>query len=364
MSVTFTEIFDDITRLGKKILSNSYLNEGKIPIIDQGKEFIAGYSNEETGAITDLPVIVFGDHTRILKYVDVPFLLGADGVKVLSCKRSDFNTKYLYYYLCSANIPNTGYNRHFKWLKDLKIEKVSYNEQLEEVRVLDKVVYLIETRKQQLEKLDLLIKSQFIEMFERSSSYPKVPLNDNILEMFIGPFGSSLKNDNFVPMESAYCMVYEQKHAILKTMEVSTRYVNEKKYRELKRFSVHAGDIIVSCRGTIGEVYLIPDDAPLGIMHPSIMKIRLNESAYNSQFFIFALEQYMKSHIKEAVGTSVKMAVTAKALGKECFVLPPLALQEQFAIFVEQVNKLKYTIKQSVEKLEMLKKALMQKYFG
>ena len=64
-----------------------------------------------------MPVIVFGDHTRIIKYINRPFFLGADGTKILKSKIPDANYKYLYYALKNAKIPNTGYNRHFKWLK-------------------------------------------------------------------------------------------------------------------------------------------------------------------------------------------------------------------------------------------------------
>ena len=160
--------------------------------------------------------------------------------------------------------------------------------------------------------------------------------------MFIGPFGSSLKNEFFVDEEDGFCMVYEQKHAIQKTMHVPTRYVLKSKYEELKRFTVLGGDIIVSCRGTIGEIYTVPDDAPMGIMHPSIMKIRLKTEKYNQRFFVFALKQYMDEHSAEAKGSGVKMAVSATVLGQSDFVMPPLEVQNQFAAFVEQVDKSKY----------------------
>ena len=117
------------------------------------------------------------------------------------------------------------------------------------------------------------------------SKYKYVSLGENVEEMFIGPFGSCLKNECFVNEDEAYCMVYEQKHAIQKTMDVETRYVNEQKYNELKRFNIHGGDIIVSCRGTIGETFIVPADAPLGIMHPSIMKIRLKDGVYDKYYF-------------------------------------------------------------------------------
>ena len=182
--------------------------------------------------------------------------------------------------------------------------------------------------------------------------------------MFIGPFGSSLKNECFVDEEDGFCMVYEQKHAIQKTMNVPTRYVPKSKYEELKRFTVIGGDIIVSCRGTIGEIFIVPDDAPMGIMHPSIMKIRLDTTKYNQKFFVFALEQYMDEHNAEAKGSGVKMAVSATVLGQSDFVVPPMEIQNQFAAFVEQTNKTKLTIQASLDKLEVMKKALMQDYFG
>ena len=187
-------------------------------------------------------------------------------------------------------------------------------------------------------------KSQFIEMFGDTTSYPREPLSSNVIEMFIGPFGSSLKNDCFVPEKSGYCMVYEQKHAIQKTMDVETRFVDEKKYQELQRFNIKGGDIIVSCRGTIGEVFAVPDDAPIGIMHPSIMKIRLRKERYNKKFFVFALEQYMQEHMREANGTAVKMAVSATTLGKELFILPDIDTQNAFVEFVEQSDKSKFVV--------------------
>ena len=137
-------------------------------------------------------------------------------------------------------------------------------------------------------------------------------------------------------------MVYEQKHAIKKTMDVETRFVDEKKYKELRRFTVQGGDIIVSCRGTIGETFIVPEDAPVGIMHPSIMKIRLKTAAYNRVFFNHLLQTVLDRHEAEANGSGVKMAITATALGKELFIRPSMDMQEQFAAFVEQTDKSKY----------------------
>lgn len=210
-----------------------------------------------------------------------------------------------------------------------------------------------------LKQTDELVKSQFIELFS-GESFEKEALAQNVEEMFIGPFGSALKNECFVDIEKSYCMVYEQKHAIQKSMDVATRYVDEKKYRELKRFTVAPGDIIVSCRGTIGEIYMIPDGAPIGIMHPSIMKIRLKKDKYDGTFFVFLLEQYMRENIAKANGTSVKMAVSASALGKELFIVPSMENQKAFMDFVQQADKSKFELKQAIEGVDILIKSLIQ----
>ncbi len=194
--------------------------------------------------------------------------------------------------------------------------------------------------------------------------YKQEPLKDNVLEMFIGPFGSSLKNDCFVDEEDGFCMVYEQKHAIQKTMDVETRYVNEKKYNELKRFNVRGGDIIVSCRGTIGETFIVPDDAPLGVMHPSIMKIRLKDGVYNKCFFNDLLYTRLKKHEAEANGSGVKMAISANKLGEELFPVPSIQQQEEIIQKITLIRKLIDQRKTELLALDELIKARFVEMFG
>jgi len=162
---TFLDVFIDVTKYGTKIPSNQYLPNGKYPIIDQGQNAIAGFTNQEEGLFTNVPAIIFGDHTRIIKYVDKPCFLGADGVKLLKAKSKCANYKYLYYVLLNAKIPDTGYNRHFKWLKEINIPLYDEKTQENIVNELDKITDLIDKRKEQLEKLDVLVKARFVEMF-------------------------------------------------------------------------------------------------------------------------------------------------------------------------------------------------------
>lgn len=165
MIKSFDEVFEDVTKLGVKMKTDEYHPIGKYQIIDQGQEAVAGYSDLEDGVFENVPAIVFGDHTRIVKYVDQPFFLGADGVKVLCSRFKDANYRYLYYALKSVKIPNTGYNRHFKWLKEAKIYYPNSEEQSKIVSILDGISSVIEHRQRQLQKLDDLVKARFVEMF-------------------------------------------------------------------------------------------------------------------------------------------------------------------------------------------------------
>ena len=101
-----------------QILTANYHKTGQIPIIDQSKTFIAGYTDDET-ALVDLgePVIVFGDHTRILKYIQFPFAKGADGTQLIVSTNKNMPQSLLYCGLVNIDLSNYHYARHFKYLK-------------------------------------------------------------------------------------------------------------------------------------------------------------------------------------------------------------------------------------------------------
>lgn len=102
----------------KQVKTAEYLNEGIIPVIDQSRDFIAGYTNDlETIVDIGCPVIVFGDHTRILKYIQFPFAKGADGTQLIVSNNANMPQSLLYYSLIAVDLSNYHYARHFKYLK-------------------------------------------------------------------------------------------------------------------------------------------------------------------------------------------------------------------------------------------------------
>jgi len=143
------------TKVGREnqILSADIQPSGRFPVIDQGQAFIAGYSDAEKRVIgDDLPLVIFGDHTRCVKYVDFPFILGADGTKVLKPREDLFDPKFFYYALLSLDIPNRGYNRHFSVLKEKSLPRPEKDEQRKIAAVLGIVQRAIEQQEQLLQR--------------------------------------------------------------------------------------------------------------------------------------------------------------------------------------------------------------------
>ena len=343
---------------------------GKITNIKKGEEYLS-YEGMKKGRIAnkgDILVTCIGNIGNV-GIVDKKVCFNQQ-INAIKCNKNYINNKYLAnvikyisplltHMANKAVVPILNKTQ----LENIKIPIFPKEIQEEIANILEVIQKNIDKRKEQLLLADELIKSRFIEMFGDESKFKKKKLNENVKEMFIGPFGSSLKNECFVSKEEGFCIVYEQKHAIRKTIDTLNRYVDKKKYEELKRFTVYPGDIIVSCRGTVGEIYRIPYNAKFGIMHPSIMKIRLNNEVYNVIFFEKMLEKHMKKILYMSQGSGIKMAITAKELGKKDFIVPPLSLQNEFAEFVTKTDKLKFEAEKSLKEMENLYDSLMQKFF-
>lgn len=149
----------DKNRQYNKIFSNYYLKQGKYPIIDQGKEYICGYTNNEADLYTGkLPVIIFGDHTRIFKYVDMPFAIGADGTQIILPNNKIMDSSFFFYTLSNLKIKNQGYQRHYKYLKEFSIPIPKLFEQQKIVSILSTVDNRLDLYKEKKEKLQILKK--------------------------------------------------------------------------------------------------------------------------------------------------------------------------------------------------------------
>ncbi|MBK9797236.1 MAG: hypothetical protein IPP58_12215 [Holophagaceae bacterium] len=120
VETTFGAVVTPVSVNDKKLPRGEYLESGRYPVVDQGRQFIGGYSDDETRVVSeDLPLLIFGDHTRAFKYLDQPFVPGADGVKVL--KPLGVNAKWLYQIAHVLDFPDKGYARHYQHLRSARL---------------------------------------------------------------------------------------------------------------------------------------------------------------------------------------------------------------------------------------------------
>ena len=155
--------FEDCIQLvqyTRKVQRKQFLSEGRFPIISQEADFNNGFWNDEADLFEVVrPVVIFGDHTRVLKYVDSSFVLGADGVRILS-PHEFLNPKFLYYQLLGTDIRSLGYSRHYRLLKEIKIGFPGLEEQARVVSRLDDIARqsqkLADSYAQKLAALELL----------------------------------------------------------------------------------------------------------------------------------------------------------------------------------------------------------------
>ncbi len=147
-----------------QIKSTSFNPTGRYKVIDQGKELIAGYSDNDDLVFKNTPIIVFGDHTTILKYIDFEFIVGADGTKLLKNK-TGFDLKYLYYNLSFNNISQEGYKRHFSILSKVILQIPTFSEQTKIANFLSAIDVKINHTQKQIEKAEVWKKGLMQQMF-------------------------------------------------------------------------------------------------------------------------------------------------------------------------------------------------------
>lgn len=182
-----TSVFINMTSSHKKLQQKDYLDEGLYAVVDQGKELVGGFTDDETLLYDgDLPVIVFGDHTRIVKYIDFQFAQGADGVKLLY-PRKFIDEKLFFYVLQNVDIPDMGYRRHFPLFPQ-------YNLPLPPPAEQRRIVERIESLFEKLDRAKELAQSALDSFETRKAAI--------LHKAFTGELTAKWREENGVSMES------------------------------------------------------------------------------------------------------------------------------------------------------------------
>ena len=342
---------------------------GQYPIYGSGG--IMGYADDY---ICEANSVIIGRKGNINNpiFVETPFW-NVDTAFGLCVNPFKLWPKYLYYFCenydfeqlnTTVTIPSLTKTN----LLNIEIPLPPLDEQRKIAAVLDKVSDLIAKRRQQLDKLDTLVKARFVEMFGdtllNSMEWPECRL-DLMAEIVSGiTKGRKIKDTEL--FEVPYMAVSNVKDGYIdwttvKTIMATQAEINQYRLLPLDVLMTEGGDPDKLGRGAI--IYRPPDNC---IHQNHIFRVRLNKAVLSPVY----LEQYLQQQRAKryflgcAKQTTGIASINMKQLSALPILAPPLALQVKYTAFIEQVNQSKISIQKSCEKLEMLKKALMQQYFG
>ena len=332
-------------------------DDGKYPIYGSGG--IMGYANDY---ICKAETVVIGRKGSINKpiFVETPFW-NVDTAFGLCANSEKLNPKYLYYFCekfdfeklnTTVTIPSLTKSN----LLNVEIPLPNLEKQKQIVELLDKVTSLIFLRKQQLSKLDELVKARFV---EKSKEWKAVPgqLNE-FLEGITYGFTNPMPDAEEGPWKVTAKDVVNGHINILTarktTNEAFERLTNKSKPRK--------GDVLLTKDGTLGRVAVV--DVENLCVNQSVAVMRCNNKIYPEFLaMILQMPEYQRKLLEDSGGGTIKHLYITK-VDKMLISVPDLIIQKDLLMFAKRVDQQKQTVQQSLEKLELMKKALLQEYLG
>lgn len=263
-------------------------------------------------------------------------------------------------------------NLHLKEIKNVLVPVPEYEIQKKIVKILDKSQELIDKRKEQIEELDELVKSQFIEMFGNPSKNEKgwevaeIGKYLNVLTDYHSNGSYETLRDNVTLLDTPnYALMVRTTDLENNNFDNDVKYIDEHAYNHLEKSKVFGGEIIINKIGSAGKVYLMPFlNRPVSLAMNQFL-LRFDEEKINHIFlYNLLLTPYMESKIKEKVRGAVTKTITKDAVREINVIVPPINLQNEFVEFVKQVDKLKFEMEKSLKELEYNFNSLMQKAFN
>ena len=351
-----------------KTISTDMLTETGYPVY--GANGIIGYYSTYNHDCETLLITCRGATCGSLNICQ-PFSYVNGNAMALDSLSADIDIRYLYYYLQNRGLNDVITGSAQPQIVRQSLEKViveypELNIQKSIVETLDKISKIISLRKQQLSKLDVLVKSRFIEMFG-NGNYPMVKAEDVcefITKGTTPPTGEIYAefDDDRVP----YLKVYNLSFDGSLLFDSEPQYIDKEVHNgKLSRSKVYPNDVLMNIVGPpLGKFSLVTDEFAEWNINQAISIFRAKKDAL-PRFLLSALMQptVLEPFLNQAVGVR-QLNISLEQCRNIQFPLPPKDLQAEFVGFAERIDKSKLAIQKSLEKLETLKKSLMQKYFG
>ena len=343
-SKDFESMCLDDTSSATKIPAAEYLQEGKYAVYDQAQEKdIAGYSNTEQGLCRNYPAVLFGDHSRVVKYINEPFFIGADGVKIIRPRKDNLIPEFLYYDLKYHNIPNTGYNRHFKYIKMISLTKASLEEQSQFLSIAH-----------QADKSGFDgRKSQFIEMFGTIDE-PKVEVKKLIdVVLSSGQYGSNTSATDYQESKPRYIRITDINDDGSLNDDIKTAEVIEDKYKLIP------GDIVFArTEATVGKTYM--HETGNAIYAGYLIKYQMDELKMKPAFMkAFTHSKTYYNWVANSQKVGAQPNISAAQYDNMPVLVPQIEKQEEFLTIYHQADKSGFELRKSIEAIDKVIKSLV-----
>ena len=269
------------------------------------------------------------------------------------------------------NIPTEVFLETKHWLP------INLDEQEKIAKFFQLLEYRIEIQQKLLDALKLYKRGLLSKLFpQKGESVPQYRFAgftdvweqrqfEDLADYKKGPFGSAITKDMFVPKGKDSVKVYEQQNAINKDWSLE-RYFLPKEYAltKLKSFEVYGGDIIVSCTGTIGEIYEIPENADTGVINQALMRVRVNEDIVDKSMFIIAfsnmIDEFTRTHSN---GSAIKNIPPFADLKPMQVLIPSMAEQKKISGYFSRLDHLITLHQRKYDACEKEKMTLLQQMF-
>jgi type I restriction enzyme S subunit len=358
----------------QKIQRKDFLDDGLFPIVSQEAEFINGYWDDEADVFKiSKPLIVFGDHTQVLKYVDFDFVLGADGVKILP-PREFLRPKFFFYQLQAVNFYTLGYARHYRLLKGLKIKYPPLPEQERIVGILDEAFEGIAKAKAlaeaNLQNARALFQSHLQSVFsQKDEGWMEKPFEDLIESNVIGVIKSSREQgeDKEWPYVKMNNITRDNRFDFSNYTSVDATP------DEVRKFSLSDGDFLFNTRNShelVGKSCIYESDSNDAVLfNNNIMRIRF-KNGINAHFVLLAFSSKSVSDELNSLksGTTNVSAIYYKDLKSLMVPIPPIQDQKTIAVELKSLSaetqRLESLYQSKLNALDELKKSLLHQAFS
>src|SRR6185437_11747139 len=353
----------DITSGNRKFKTSEYLESGIFPIIDQGNNLIGGYTNF-TGVVNrKKDVVIFGDHTKLIKYIDFDFCLGADGVKVLEPKTSALNTKYLYYYLKTIQLHNAGYSRHYKFLKETNIPLPPLETQKKIADILDTADQLRSKTQELIKKYDELAQAIFIDMFGDPITNPKEWEIKKLSEVTLKITDGTHQSPKFKPQGIPFLFV---SNIVNNTIQYETNsFISQEDFEIYsKRTPIEIGNILLTTVGSYGNPAIINSLRSFAFQR-HIAFIKPNHNLINFKYLFAILKSdLVKTQIERDVRGVAQKTLNLSDLKDILIWVPEISFQNKYASILEKIDEQKMKMLEVANLSEQLFQSLLQRAFN